>query len=74
MEDAIEELQIGKVSQRAFCLYEPNQVPDAKYFREILENTLSPDDVRRFCKDFFKLLNYNRTKCPAWSETRTAVR
>ena len=34
VEDAIEEHQIGKVSPRAFCLYEPNQVPDAKYFRE----------------------------------------
>ena len=62
VEDAIEEHQIGKVSPRAFCLYEPNQVPDAKYFREILENSLSPDDVRRFCEDFVKLLNYNRKK------------
>ena len=62
VEDAIEEHQIGKVSPRAFFLYEPNQVPDAKYFREILENSLSPDDVRRFCEDFVKLLNYNRKK------------
>ena len=62
VEDAIEENQIGKVSPRAFCLYQPNQVPDAKYFREILENSLSPDDVRRFCEDFVKLLNYNRKK------------
>ena len=62
VEDAIQEHQIGKVSPRAFCLYEPNQVPDAKYFREILENSLSPDDVRRFCEDFVKLLYYNRKK------------
>lgn len=62
VEDAIEEHQIGKVSPRAFCPYEPNQVPDAKYFREILENSLSPDDVRRFCEDFLKLLNYNKKK------------
>ena len=62
VEDAIEENQIGKVSPRAFCLYQPNQVPDAKYFREILENSLSPDDVLRFCEDFVKLLNYNRKK------------
>ena len=62
VENAIEEHQIGKVSPRAFRPYEPNQVPDAKYFREILENSLSPDDVRRFCEDFVKLLNYNKKK------------
>ena len=27
-----------------------------------MENSLSPDDVRRFCEDFVKLLNYNRKK------------
>ena len=37
-------------------------MPGAKYFREILENSFSPDDVHRFCEDFVKLLNYNRKK------------
>lgn len=42
VEDAIEAHQVGKVSPRAFCPYDPTQKPDTKYFREILENTLSP--------------------------------
>ena len=62
MEDAIAEHQIGKVTPRAFCVYEPNQVPDAKYFRQILENSLSPDDVCRFCEEYVKLLSYNKKK------------
>ncbi|XP_068759716.1 uncharacterized protein [Montipora capricornis] len=62
VEDAIEEHQIGKVSPRAFCPYEPNQIPDAKYFRQILENSLTPDDVCGFCEEFVKLLNYNKKK------------
>ena len=62
VEDAIEEHQIGKVSPRAFCPYESNQIPDAKYFRQILENSLTPDDVCGFCEEFVKLLNYNKKK------------
>ena len=62
VEDAIAEHQIGKVTPRAFCPYEPNQVPDAKYFRQILENSLSQDDVCRFCEEYLKLLNYNKKK------------
>ncbi|KAJ7394853.1 hypothetical protein OS493_000688 [Desmophyllum pertusum] len=63
IEDAIEAHQIGKVSPRAFCPYEPTQeVPDAKYFREILENSLSQEAMCRFCGDFIKLLEYNKKK------------
>ena len=35
VEDAIAEHQIGKVTPRAFCLYKPDQVPNAKYFRQM---------------------------------------
>ena len=62
VENAIAEHRIGKVTPRAFCPYEPNQVPDAKYFQQILENSLSPDDVCRFCEEYVKLLNYNKKK------------
>ena len=37
-------------------------MPDAKHFREILENSLSPEDIGRFCEDFVKLLHYNKKK------------
>lgn len=37
VEDAIEAHQVGKVSPRAFCPYDPTQTPDAKYFRDFRE-------------------------------------
>ena len=60
MENAIEENQIGKVSPRAFSVYDSTKHPDPKYFREILENSLSQSEVSTFCEDFLKLLNYNK--------------
>ena len=42
---------IGKISPRA---------PDPKYFKEILKNSLPPDEVANFCDDFLKLLNYHK--------------
>ena len=51
---------IGKISPRAFCAYDSTKDPDPKYFKEILENSLSPDEVASFCDDFLKLLNYNK--------------
>ena len=78
VEDAIAEHQIGKVTPRAFCPCEPNQVSDAKYFRQILENSLSPDDVCRFCEEYvnFSITTRKsiRTRCCVWSEMPTAVR
>ena len=40
--------------------YDSSKDPDPKYFKEILENSLSPDEVAHFCDDFLKLLNYNK--------------
>ena len=51
---------IGKISPRAFCTYDSTKDPDPKYFKEILENSFSPDEVAHFCDDFLKLLNYNK--------------
>ena len=60
VESAIEESQIGKVSPRAFSVYDPTKHADPRYFREILENSLSQSEVSTFCEDFLKLLNYNK--------------
>ena len=35
---------------------------DPKYFREILENSLSESEVATFCEDFLRLLSYNKKK------------
>ena len=75
-ENAIEERQIGKVSPRAFCAYDPSKHPDLKYFREILENSLSENEVSTFCGDFLKLLNTTgsttKIKYPVSLEMRIA--
>ena len=60
VEDAIEEQQVGKISPRAFCSFDSARNPDPKYFREVLENSLSPQEVAKFCDDFLKLLLYNK--------------
>ena len=31
-----------------------------KYFKEILENSLFPNEEANFCDDFLRLLNYNK--------------
>lgn len=60
VESPIEENQIGKISPRAFSAYDSNKEADPKYFREILENSLSQSEVSTFCEDYLKLLNYNK--------------
>ncbi|KAJ7363623.1 hypothetical protein OS493_009785 [Desmophyllum pertusum] len=62
VKDVIQEEQVGQISPRAFCPYDATQEPDPKYFRQILENSLSPEDQSSFCEDFLKLLNYNKKK------------
>ena len=51
---------VGKISPWAFCAYDSTNDPDPKYFREILENSFSPDELSNCCDDFLKLLNYNK--------------
>ena len=62
LENAIQDHQIGKVSPRAFCPYDPARDPDPKYFKEVLENSLGEQDLRNFCDDFLKLLSYNQKR------------
>ena len=58
----IQDHQIGKVSPRAFCPFDSTRDPDPKYFREVLENSLEPQEVAKFCDDFLKLLSYNKKR------------
>ena len=62
VESPIEECRVGKVSPREFCAYDPERDADPKYFREILENSLSESEVATFCQDFLRLLKYNEKK------------
>ena len=60
VDGAIEEQQVGKISPRAFWSFDSARDPDPKYFREVLENSLSPQEMANFCDDFLKLLLYNK--------------
>ena len=62
VKNPIPDEKIGIISPRAFTTYEPGKEPDPKYFKEILENSLSEVEVGEFCEDFLKLLNFNK-KC-----------
>ena len=71
VDGAIEEQQVGKISPRAFWSFDSARDPDPKYFREVLENSLSPQEVATFCGDLLNLLLYNKkqnkkTECRVW--------
>ena len=58
----IPEEKIGLVTPRAFVKYESSKEPDAKYFREILQNSLNEAEIGEFCEDFLRLLNFNQKR------------
>ena len=60
--NAIPKEKIGTISPRAYCNYNACHDPDPKYFREILENSLSEIEIVSFCNDFLQLLNFNKKK------------
>ena len=62
MESPIPEEKIGLVTPRAFSKYDPQRNADPKYFREILENSLTDSDISEFCDDFLKLLHFNQKR------------
>ena len=41
--------KVGLLTPRAFSQYDPLKVPQPKYFQEVLENSLSEDDIALFC-------------------------
>ena len=58
VENAIGNPLIGRVTPRAYVDYKHDKEPDARYFKEILENSLSETDIKTFCEYFIRLLNY----------------
>jgi hypothetical protein len=62
IQNAIHETSIGLVSPRAYCKYDSSKPSDPKYFKEILENSLTESQIAMFCSDFLKLLEYNKKR------------
>ena len=62
LENAIADKDIGYVTPRAFSSYDPTREPEPKYFKDILENSLTEAEIEEFCEDFLRLLNYNQKK------------
>ena len=62
LETAIEDMDIGHVTPRAFSLYDPAKEPEPKYFKEILENSLPEAETGMFCEDFLRLLIHNQKR------------
>ena len=60
VDNAIVDKDIGHITPWAFSPYDPTKEPEAKYFKEILENSLSAVQVQLFCEDFLRLLNHNK--------------
>ena len=58
VENATSHSDIGRESLRAFVAYRRDKSPDVAFFKEILENSLSEDEIGRFCEYFIRLLNY----------------
>ena len=53
---------MGLVTPGAFSRYDPSKVPQSKYFQEVMENSLTVNQIGLFCEDFFRLLNFNQKK------------
>ena len=62
VDNAINDKDIGHITPRAFSPYDPSKEPEAKYFKEILENSLSKVEVQLFCEDFLRLLSHNKKR------------
>lgn len=62
LKEAIPAQKIGQITPRAFSLYDPFKTPDPKYFREILDNSLTDAEIGQFCHDFLNLLRYNQKR------------
>ncbi|KAK3734488.1 hypothetical protein QZH41_008196, partial [Actinostola sp. cb2023] len=58
IKEPISKDQVGKFSPRAYFHCDHDILPDAKFFREILENSLSNDQIKDFCNDFLNLLKF----------------
>ena len=55
---------ISLTSPRAYVPYNSFADPDPKYFKQILENNLSEEQMKRFCFDFLALFRQKKHKQP----------
>ena len=62
LENVIADKDIGQVTPRAFSAYDPTRGPQRKYFKEILENSLTEAEIEEFCEDYLRLLNHNQKR------------
>ena len=62
LRNAIPADKVSLMTPRAFSRYDPLKVPEPKYFQEVLENSLLEADIALFCKDFLRLLHFNKKK------------
>lgn len=54
--------QVGIITPRAYFDYDHQETPDGNFFREILENSLSPEEIKSFCNDFLNLLQFQKKR------------
>ena len=52
VKNAIQEDKLGKVSPRAYSAFDSTKEPDPKYFRQIFENSLRPEEQSNFREHF----------------------
>ena len=57
-------MQQGLTSPRAYVPYNSLADPDPKYFKQILENSLSEEQMKLFCSDFLALFRQKEHKQP----------
>ncbi|KAK3735956.1 hypothetical protein QZH41_006435 [Actinostola sp. cb2023] len=61
---AISIINIGLTSPRAFQAYKHTKEPQPLYFREILTNSLTDEQIKQFCQDFLALFSPKVHKQP----------
>ena len=62
LNNAIPAEKMELVTPRAFSRYDSSKVPQPKYFQDVLENSLTENEIDLFCEDFLRLLNFNQKK------------
>ena len=50
MNNTIPAEKMGLVTPRAFSRYDPSKVPQTKYFQDVLENSLTENEIGWFAK------------------------
>ena len=76
MNNAIPAEKMDLVTPRAFSHYDPSKVPQTKHFQDVLENSLTENEIGLFCEDFLRLSTKRSTKreCHALSVSPLAER